>query len=137
MIASEFPATAQAVFDHCAQHLIEQGKPSRFADDPSARCAYRGANDREACAVGCLIPQAYYTREMEGLNIGGLLVNKCEFLLSPLRVFLEAHERLLGTLQIMHDEDAPARWRQELRGVAERFGLSAAILDTLPPGPAE
>ena len=135
MIASEFPATAQAVFDHCAQHLIEQGKQSRFADDLSAGCAYRGSGG-EACAVGCLIPDAYYTREIEGLSVGDILLREAEYL-GPLWVFIERHAALLNNLQIVHDEDATARWRQELRLVADRFGLSAAILDTLPPGPAE
>ena len=56
---------AQEIFETVSRHLFVQGKQSRGAD---GRCAYRG-EDNQRCAVGVLIPDALYHREIEGCSV--------------------------------------------------------------------
>jgi hypothetical protein len=44
---------------------------------------------------------------------------------------MSVDSNLLVSLQSMHDEEEPFRWRDELKDIAEIYGLSPAILDTL------
>ncbi len=56
--------TNQEIFDKVVTHLRQQGRPAAYADG----CRYRAENEL-SCAVGCLISDADYTSDIEGLAV--------------------------------------------------------------------
>lgn len=102
-------ATAQEVFDQVARHLIIQGKQCRIGSE----CAYRGP-DGLKCAAGCLIGDDEYQRDFEGLVWRKLVIDG---------VVPDIHWNLIESLQWVHDRCVQPTWRQELKQVAENFGL--------------
>lgn len=101
--------TAQQVFDHVCEHLMQQGERSVDGD----YCRYRGPNGT-ACAVGCLIPNHFYRKEMEGADVKDI----------KLPPQLTPHEELLEDLQRVHDADPINAWPAGLRKVANDFNLT-------------
>lgn len=59
----------QETFENVVRHLYAQGHP---AMDESGACLYRGPNGTK-CAVGCLIPDDLYKRQMD--EDGGSVLN--------------------------------------------------------------
>lgn len=128
--------TAQELFDISAKHLLTQGKQ---AATEAGECKYRGP-DKTMCAVGCLIPEHEYHPLMEGSVIH--LIR--DGVLTPERLSeFQTHLELLRDLQRVHDtgrkpdEDGvgapkfgPERWRECLAAVADKYGLSKAVLAT-------
>lgn len=51
----------QEVFDKVVNHLLTQNQKSI---DESSQCMYRGINGL-MCAVGCLIPDEFYNKDLE------------------------------------------------------------------------
>jgi hypothetical protein len=113
----------QEAFDKVAAHLLQQNKRSTMEDD--SWCMYR-SEEGLMCAVGCLIDDSDYKPEMEKKGIDTLLRAG----LMP-KSLMSVDSNLLVSLQSMHDEEEPFRWRDELKDIAEIYGLSPAILDTL------
>lgn len=112
--------TAQEIFDKVAAHLLQQGKRSMLlTDEYEPVCAYRGEGGR-MCAVGCLIKDENYTKELEGHGIGSIQV--LEALEASGVVF--SHELLLRELQIMHDTYRTTSWLECLRRIARDFDLT-------------
>ena len=123
--------TAQEIFDTVARHLVVQGKPAFSDYGPVQSCNYR-APDGSKCAIGCLITDEEYGEEFEGTSVLGVLS------MHPgLDARLGPHVDLLVHLQDAHDwflydfsapytnyANFPA-WENQMRVVAERFGLSA------------
>lgn len=121
------PMTNQQIFDKVALHLLKQGKRamSDWGNPNGLSCSYRG-EDGTSCAVGCLIPDEHYVPAMEGA--GGVYNNRLvRDALTRVGIDLMQSERLLSALQAMHD-DARSVWKEDLRGIAFSFGLSAAVL---------
>jgi hypothetical protein len=129
--------TNQEAFDVVAVHLIRQGKQSRdpaFATDyrPEGLCRYR-APDGSKCAVGALIPDDRYEANMEGTFPTDIAERLPD-------VFGGLDLEMLEHLQMVHDQDDPDEWRSSLKwfaSVEQPWGLSTAVLDAEPLGPAE
>lgn len=97
----------QSVFNKVWQHFIVEGNPRSY-EAPGNTCAYRGANGAK-CAVGVLIPDGEYSREIERYSFNSLVE---EGRLTPtLRMYVEAGLRgFLAVLQEWHDDplDGPS-----------------------------
>lgn len=119
-------ATAQAVFDQVATHLLTQMVPCRYVDAGAdiSSCKYR--NEGLMCAAGCLIADAEYDSEMmEGKNWTEVVRSN----LAP-----ETHDVLITRLQVVHDSHPPQSWRKELIRAADQFQLSTDVLEQeIPP----
>lgn len=118
--------TQQQIFDIVVSHLLTQMKISRSEDylvcmyrEDCLVCMYRGANNLK-CAVGVLIPNEFYTPDMEG-SLGSLLMRK--ILPTFLQEEFSTHENLLYKLQNIHDSHSPPYWAFYLKQLAEDFDL--------------
>lgn len=109
--------TAQEIFTTVVTHLRGQGTK---AQTPQLGCVYRGPHNTK-CAVGCLIPDALYTPNMEG-TVVGCLPDKF-----PALGFLSEHLDLLHDLQVMHDDSNVEEWECRLESIANAYTLE------LPP----
>lgn len=90
--------TNQEILNTVYEHLKQQGKPSR----DGSNCRYR-ASDGSRCAVGCLISDEHYTRELEGGTCRDLDVQS-----ALLKSGVKEHSfELLGILQSFHDMALP------------------------------
>ena len=112
--------TEQEVFDTVAKHLLAQGARSKSGGE----CAYRGDGGLK-CAVGCLIADSDYVKDMEGLIVHDLLEHYSAPSLEPIR----QHKPLLLRLQHLHDVGKPGEWVVTLRWLAEEYNLSPAVLE--------
>jgi hypothetical protein len=142
----------QTIFDVVADHLLRQARP---AVDVNGMCCYR--LHRLKCAIGCLIPDAEYTRDLEGtifngrvriLDILGFNPNDLPVEhqpaelhggmhstvpISPMNYAADAYThipprmRLLGRLQVMHDDLARGsrEWPTRLEQIAAEFDIRA------------
>lgn len=115
--------TRQETFDVVARHLLTQNKRSRVIDEGavSSSCAYRG-DDGLKCAVGCIIPDEYYTKDFEGNRVDHEIIR-------DLLNFLGYDLALLKQLQNVHDLFEPHRWAKHLRDTAHMYGLRDTVLD--------
>lgn len=123
--------TDQEIFDKVCTHLIKQARQSKLISYKSM-CAYRGEGGA-SCAIGCLIPDALYYREMEGVPFRRLVLSNRQ--LTP---YLPKSALLGVGLQDIHDADAS--WDEgglteygveKLRALAEELGLETTVLDIL------
>lgn len=132
--------TNQEIFDIVAAHLLQQGVPCK----DGLSCRYRGV-DNTKCAVGCLIKDADYDKNMEGESIdevkdylnenGPQLPPNFIYKPGPYLIYeaLKANEvdceqsgvlSLLGDLQCCHDYDGPSIWKAALQRVATKHKLN-------------
>lgn len=91
---------AQEVYDTVVQHLFAQGKPAYgyYSEEETvgdSGCAYRVGELK--CAVGCLIPDNVYRRDMENQSVKNLVDH---WVVPP---YFEYHIPLLNKLQTVHD----------------------------------
>lgn len=124
--------TNQEIFNKVAKHLLKQN--ARSVDPNDEICCYRGPDGLQ-CAVGCLIADEHYSPELEGLPVDTYRVRGALYASGIVEVHPDSPlytgdaAVLLAELQVIHDNDGPAYWRQALRMTAESFGLDAAVLD--------
>jgi len=105
------------VFDRVKTHLLAQGERSRHS---TGVCAYHGANGLK-CAVGCLITEEAYSKELEGKNVKSDRVLPALIASGISTDSTTLH--MLTSLQRIHDDEAPANWERELTHLeAELFG---------------
>lgn len=121
------PLSNQQIFDKVAVHLFTQGKQS---ENKSGTCLYRGRQNT-SCAVGCLIPDSLYERDMEE-NIYEALYDS----FPQIRTLFGSHSKdLLIELQLVHDVSGnwviTKKMHDALLAVADKFDLDASILDGL------
>lgn len=117
--------THQEIFNRVATHLLRQGAKSMDGDI----CRYRGPNGLK-CAVGCLIDDAHYTPDIEGIG-----VLDAPSLHEKLHDALEASGvpagletlRMLDALQAIHDSEPVFLWRSNLADLAKRYSLDASV----------
>jgi hypothetical protein len=83
------------------------------------RVGYRAGQNLK-CAIGILIPDELYKREMEGYMVGGLMDKFSEIR----ELFSDVNARLLEQLQETHDLSTPAMWPTKLQDTATVFGLT-------------
>ena len=129
---------SQEVFDKVFTHLISQGHQAR-GDKAGAgltTCQYRGKNG-SSCAVGCLIPDEVYTRDMEAMTVKELMCENDRIA----SMFSDVDIVLLQRLQTIHD--SALNWGKrgigptdklfvELGRAAELLGLNDTIMRSHP-----
>ena len=113
--------TPQKIFSFVINHLQTQG---RSFDEKTMECMYRGSNNT-SCAVGCLILDGEYTKDMEGINV--------DFFPDrfPHMKRLFPHIKLLTDLQRLHDLDSlwedteysKYRKNERIKSIADKYGL--------------
>lgn len=134
----DLPLTDQQAFDIAAVHLLKQGERS-YCDDIGAanECMYRLPTEDGRvlkCAVGALLRDREYFKEMEGSAVS-LLIGSNQRDGDPTWPAAKARlhkvkPSLLQRLQIAHDGHEVAEWRDQLALIAEDFGLNVAVLVT-------
>ena len=112
----------QEAFTTVARHLLTQ-KERALNHNPynpsNPLCAYR-AEDGKKCAIGCLIPDDLYVKEMEDLPVRRLITDFPNIAL----LFKDVDISLLKKLQLVHDDQRDITpWQIQLRRIAEEFKL--------------
>lgn len=112
---------AKMLFEKVEAHLLSQ--MSRSVDSALGLCMYRGAGGK-MCAVGCLIDDAHYSRELEGAASYNPLVRKAIAASQGIKDD-DIPNDMLDWLQELHDGETPHLWwRNDLARL--RFNLEAA-----------
>lgn len=125
-IATLPAATAQAVFDQIARHLLTQNAKAleQIATDVNPACRYRGDNGTK-CAAGILIADEEYTRDFERIGSWNSLV---------IRGYAPVdHAALIIALQHVHDGGSPSTWPADLIDVARAYELDPSVVFELRP----
>lgn len=119
----------QSAFDIIARHLFKQGEQSTSTSDS---CMYRDPKGL-MCAVGVLIPDSLYHKNMDMNGYGGIRVQFIIINHPDLGEFFKGIDiELLEDLQLQHDE--PSSWqssdemRKGLKIIAKRFNLDPTVL---------
>jgi len=108
--------TYQEMFDKVCAHLLTQNKK---AMDYEGICRYR-SDDGTKCAIGCLIPDDLYEKELEGKGVRELILSEFKF-----SSYLQQFDlKFLIALQATHDCTSPSKWYTELEKIAIRFNLN-------------
>jgi len=112
MLRRPDPATAteREVFEYVRWHLLKQGERASARD----LCVLRDPYGL-TCALGCLIPEDEYRKEMEGNSNVDLFVDRY-------RPAWKRHEGLLTRLQRIHDDRHPSDWEARLDDLAAERG---------------
>lgn len=108
------PTSAQEIYDAVKEHLLTQNVQCL---NEVGNCAYRGDGGLK-CAVGALIPDEDYIKDMESSGITRLIY------LFPQCEWMAPYSQLLTHLQCVHDSNLPDNWEQELAGVARTYNLN-------------
>lgn len=107
----------QQLFNLVVRHLLQQGARS---ERPVGLCAYRGDNGL-SCAVGCLISDEHYSKDIEGRQVFSTQVRQA---LAASGVTLDATtQRLLTDMQRLHDTIEARDWYGVLQKLGLRYGL--------------
>lgn len=110
----------QETFNLIATHLMNQEIKSI---SETGSCKYYGPDELK-CAIGCLIPEELYSKELEGQSVRSL-IQSSELLHNELAIILKKHDiRLLVALQDIHDGVAPRLWREALIAKAKSQNLT-------------
>lgn len=119
--------TKQEVFDIVVAHLLTQRERSQLHGGIyEGRCMYRSPDGALQCAVGCLISDDEYTRELDEISCLPAVVHH---LVPDLGTDLgelkqNPNYALLEDLQELHDEAPVTLWESELRLTAQAHGLT-------------
>ncbi len=105
--------TAQEVFDKVVSHLRSQGGP---AVNEEGTCMYRAPGGKK-CAVGCMIPDDVYSKNMECRLVSSII--DAYSALSD----LQDHVVLLEELQEIHDQVDPSEWEIAFEAMTASHGL--------------
>ncbi len=100
-------ATALEVFEHVRSHLLNQGVRSQKVFGLASGetiCAYRGEVGTK-CAAGCLIADDSYSFAMESFGWKAIITQYN---------FPQKHQRLIRTLQAVHDFVSVSNWKAVL-----------------------
>ena len=110
--------TKQQTFDTVKKHLLEQQKK---ALNTINGCCYR-APDGSKCAVGCLIPDEFYSPDLEGYSIWIRNYNATK---GPTHLMIQlGHDLvLLRDLQQCHDSYNVTEWPTRLNAIAAKHNL--------------
>ncbi len=101
------------IFDFVKTHLLKQNKQA----GNESGCVYR-ARDGTKCAVGCLIPDWYYSEDLEGLPASS---SEIRCILKQTLVFGPKTPLLLSSLQLCHDSYPIDEWSGRLKVIEEEF----------------
>jgi len=125
--------TGKAIYEKVRDHLLKQGNRAEV-DIPNKgfgfSCAYRGERGTK-CAAGCLIDDAHYSPEFEGVSLS-VDRHSAKFETSE-RIWkaifdsgvedTPANRRLVTKLQDIHDHAPIISWPGALFDLALRFGF--------------
>jgi len=106
--------TNQEILDKVANHLLIQNEKAWNENEHS--CAYLDPEGRK-CAVGCLIPDEQYSKELEG----AILTSNPKLEALPCMQGLDLD--FLRDLQLIHDTCDPPFWRKQLEILAKKYSL--------------
>lgn len=109
--------TPQETFDTVVNHLLTQNERSESTDPSCPMCLYRGPNGLK-CAIGCLIPDDLYQKDMDNGNLG---LNSV--LLTIGNNGYPIHDFPYGELQGIHDQLEPECWPRALAELADEYDL--------------
>lgn len=114
--------TNQQIFNKVVKHLLKQGVKSINR----GKCLYRGPSGLK-CAVGCLIPDKLYIKEIEGKTIGGMTIFSIYYsilanILKKSGVGTKSFV-LLDCLQDIHDHQIVKHWPEDLKQAAKLHNL--------------
>ena len=123
----------QKVFNEVSAHLLQQKK--RCVDALTGECLYRGS-DGTKCAVGCLIPDELYDKELENSSIRSIL-NETQT--SDRKQKISAHFTktygdvpldFYSRLQAIHDRTSSCDWRLRLQGFGTHWNLDVSSVES-------
>jgi len=110
------------VFNKVEAHLLAQGEKSTRCSLITDECAYRGYGGLQ-CAVGCLIKDEFYHKDLEGRGISpvkrGGSVDKA--LIDSGIALSHRMALMLTDLQVLHDIGNPEDWKQSLQEVRVKY----------------
>lgn len=114
----------QQLFDFIGEHLIRQGKQ---ASGGTFGCAYRG-KDGLKCAIGCIIPDKFYKKEMENKSVFALFA-------FDLPWYIQRYNKFLDRMQGVHDNVdnwfGDGRIQKVLINVGIDEGLDTAYIESI------
>lgn len=110
--------TNQEVYDKVKAHLLTQN--AKAISRKYRLCKYRMIRSTKRCAIGCLIPDHLYEREMEGDSIENLLCSYPQVK----QFFVGVTPALLIDLQTVHDTESVKNWSRALENVARDYELT-------------
>lgn len=121
--------TNQQIFTKVKNHLLKQNAKSKKSGSVWYGCAYRGSKGRK-CAVGCLISDKEYCKDMEGASVEELILGRHRHFPdgqyrtynSPSNLKLRS-VHLLQELQFVHDDEDVKDWKECLKSIAKDFRL--------------
>ena len=114
--------TNQQIFTKVKNHLLGQMKRSMGTVPTHGYiCFYQGKGNLK-CAIGCLIPDDIYQKDMEGKSVTELLE---EFPVVSTYLGSATQGRLifLTRLQDIHDLEPPKVWKEKLKALAKEKRL--------------
>lgn len=126
--------TNQQFFDDTALHLIKQGRPAIERDgDGEAVCLYRAPNNL-TCAVGCHIPDALYSEDLEGQAVNGIGGNTFPHKSLALLIDLQGSHDNRGGIPTWDESSGDLIFNilnlvSDLRKIALNHDLSTSVLD--------
>ena len=109
--------------------IIKQGLESQQWQqslDKWNRCMYRSKNGRK-CAVGHILPDEFYTKHIEGLQLDGVLFKsrKCKPFFAGLNTHNDDKISFLYEMQDCHDRNnSPSRMKREFEDISNRYRLN-------------
>ena len=104
----------QEAFTTSARHLLKQDRKSL---DHRQGCAYRAGKLK--CAIGCLIPDDQYFKNLEGKSVAHIYYQ------IPALEGLDSD--LLIALQKVHDDSRSDNWSSKLQSIAKQHKLKWEI----------
>lgn len=120
--------TRQQIFTKVKNHLLSQNAK---AMGKYATCMYRTAEGLK-CAIGCLIPDDVYTRNIEHKTVDLL----CSGVVKDFDYLKQFDKSFLRRLQVIHDNVDVKNWENELKAFARLENLvfdETGTSTNLPP----
>lgn len=127
LITKQFPETMmqQEIFEEIVTFLLNQNRKSIKLDSYDRKCLYRG-DENTACAVGCLIRDDEYKKEMDDSQFTSI------YFLITLKLLpkrLIPHIDLLTEIQSIHDSTEPFEWRDKFIEIADIYNLNTDFMN--------
>lgn len=109
----------QKVFNVVYRHLMKQNKKS----GSGIFCRYRTKCGLR-CAIGALIPNRLYHKDIEGSPVYDLLCINTDIRYHIKKRFGDCNMSLLDGLQKVHDEFEVDEWNEQLKFIAGEYKLT-------------
>lgn len=110
----------QEIFNKVSNHLLTQNETSYTTNGSS--CAYRG-NGGMKCAVGVLISDEFYDKNLEHTSVGTGAVDNAVAKSLGVNSLSDEIVLFLGKLQSIHDHVGISSWKNRLEQLANDYNL--------------